>query len=135
MEGEMFSRTTDVVTKCNCATRTCGPHRCWMSRAAVVVIAVLLIYTIVMHSLFFTEREDIRQNLSRQMVGQAMTEVNARLDTTFDLFREHTLKPAEKRINIALNRLKDVQYIGWAMTTPEVQRDVELRQMIDTLRD
>lgn len=62
---------------CRCASRTCGPHRCWPSKAGWVGIGLLLTYAIFMHSFFFSYFDTTTRSLERAQQA-ALAQLQAR---------------------------------------------------------
>lgn len=141
-EVERFVREADVQPTCACASRHCGPHRCWPSWISWIGLGVGLVYVVLMHSFYLAERADqqgafhetlqqsvearITQRLTafQSEVGQ---EIRQRLDTSHG-----TVDAQVKAVNEQLRR---AQELTWALATPEIERDLELRQAIRQVQE
>ncbi|MCH7553264.1 MAG: hypothetical protein IIC82_04630 [Chloroflexi bacterium] len=100
-----------------------GPHQCWPSRMAYIVIGCLLALSIIMHSFYLTERDE---TLSTQFMERIDTQMETRFKSVLTSF--------EDTMQQTLETLTRAEHFVWAVTTPAMERDVKLRQMIETLQ-
>ena len=139
-EIEKFVRLEDVETECSCASRKCGSHRCGPSTLAWWIIGGLLIYLLVMHSFQFAERDNFRHKLTT-----AMTELveQRTQEQMHELVRTFTEASGRERVSLMVGMderrtqlerlLERAQLLNWALSTPDVERDLLLQQRITGL--
>ena len=138
----------DFKPTCLCAERTCGPHRCGPSRWGWVGVGGLLIYAIVMHSFHMNDLAELRGTFKAEVLAKAQAMTEVALNTaqgeiwgrmqTF-LAASHTLLQTAKadfdtRLEAIPPLLARAERLTWAVATPEVERDVQLKQAIERLQ-
>ena len=128
---EQFIRVKDV--DCQCAGRTCGPHRCWPTKVGWYVIALLLIAIVVIIGGQATEREEMYgkwREAARADLKQLTDDVTAEVELSqLTFLNEWKFERANERhqFDLAMARAKDVI---WYALTPEAEQMIELREAL-----
>lgn len=138
---ERFVREDDVKPTCECANRKCGPHRCWPSIWMGGLLLASLVYVLYLHSVQIGERAELRGVFATEVRDQAKAEaalttqdiisqwdhkVQARLASVKDDFTHqlHAIPPLLER----------AERLTWALATPAIERDVQLKQAVEALQ-
>ena len=134
---ERFIREQDVQTTCGCASRTCGSHRCKPSRWMAGGLLLAIIYAIFMHSVQIGERADLRgafaKKIHQEMHVAYQQELTAALKAVEEALTQ-ALNDVAGRLESATVLLQRTQDLTWAISTPEIERALQLKQDIATIQ-
>lgn len=155
-DAEQFVRVSDIEETCACASRKCGPHRCWPSLVGWVLIGLLLTYTTYLHSTFsgastkhidelsdesskrltriFEEKfTDATMSIDKQF-ADALVKLNQQLTNKFDAVTNQ-LSALKALQTEAEETVGHIQRIAWSAETAQQEKDVHLLEQIEALRD
>lgn len=125
MAVEKFIRESDVERLCECDSRKCGPHRCTPSKWLAGGVVVLLLYAIFMHSFSIGAQEALREDFATNLTETVDIHVASAFASTIQANDAYLDRVQE------LVRRADSWY--WAVSTPDVERDLQLKQQLDAL--
>ena len=126
---------------CQCAARTCGPHRCRASRGYRAAFLVLLLLFVVEMSFRITELDDRwgkkQQQWQTALQAQVLAEVDYRILKLYDALDARD-RAAQQALQADLDKvhalLRRVEGLQWVVATPELERDLQLKAALEALR-
>lgn len=134
---ERFVRESDVKPTCECAARKCGPHRCRWSTWGAACTGGLLVYVLVMHSFQMAERAEWRGTWQAKVLEQVLEQVRS-THATWQAQADALVRDATEDFATQLRAipplLAQVEALNWALTTPEVERDLQLKHAVEELQ-
>lgn len=132
-EIEKFVRLEDVETECSCASRKCGPHRCWPSKVGWIIVAILLAYTVSLQSFAFTSMETTLQKEIRRhdeaFQRQLLTLWHEQHEELLRSFLDQTYT----RMQAIEQVLERAAHVEWAVLTPAVEQTVQLKTALEAV--
>ena len=133
---EKWVREADVTPTCACAERKCGPHRCWPSRIYLLTIIGLLGFVAYLLSeLFYRQDQKLGEYLAKDreasqvelhgMMAQGQLEWQQQVETQ--------RIASDRQLSEIDSLLARVHHLNWALATPEIERDLQLKQEFEAL--
>lgn len=116
-------------------------HRCWPSLFGWLGTGGLLLYLIVMHSFHMNDLAELRGALSSQIIKDAQAAVGDTILIERSRFQQALVewdaqqrRQLDDRLEQADAHLQRATSLSWALQTPDVERDVELKRALEALQ-